>query len=235
MQPSADIPVSGVHWPRASRIVATRHPPIDLFEDIAEPEDWDAINIGEGATNARLMEAAGQLQLVPAARRVSGPGASQVMAPFTHVSPEWAGRFHTGLFGAYYAANRFETAVAETAYHRARFYRASGERPGWFCQFRELIGEIRCDFADIRDVMRFADYLQPDDYRPSQQLAVTLRDSGSNGVVYPSVRDAGGECIAAFWPDCVGIPITARLLSYHFDGERIDIVRDDSSRQLYRP
>jgi hypothetical protein len=49
-------------------------------------------------------------------------------------------------------------------------------------------------------------------YEASRALARTLRDSGSNDLTYPSVRDADGRCIAAFWPDVVGIPIQERHL-----------------------
>ena len=50
---------------------------------------------------------------MPPARRVTGPGATIVMAPFTHTSPERPSRFSAGSYGLYYAAMRFETALRE--------------------------------------------------------------------------------------------------------------------------
>jgi hypothetical protein len=226
--------VTRLVWPRAHRIISTRHPPIDLFEDIADPAKWDAIASGETKSNARVIASLGRLELVPPERRVGGPGASYVMAPFVYVSPHWAGRFHDGSFGAYYAANRFETAVAETSFHRARFYRDTEERPGWFSQFRELIGAVDADIHDLRGDERFAKCLDPDSYEASQALARALRAAGANGLVYPSVRDGEGECVAAFWPDVVAIPKFERAIAYHFGGERIDLVRDEASKEVWR-
>lgn len=227
-------PVSRVRWRAARRIISTRHPPIDLFEDIADPSDWDRVIAAEMKTSGRVAESLRRLELVPPERRVGGDGASWVMAPFVHVSPRWAGRFHDGYFGAYYAANRFETALAETMYHRARFYCAAAEAPGWFAQFRELVGAVDKSFHDLRGAGDFAAFLDPDDYTASQALARGLRADGSNGVVYPSVRDVAGECLAAFWPDAIGVPRQGRALSYHFDGAIIDLVRDESTGAVYR-
>ncbi len=44
---------------------------------------------------------------------------------------------------------------------------------------------------------------------------------GSNGVVYSSVRERGGHCIGAFWPDVVGIPVQERHLKYEWDGSQV--------------
>lgn len=223
-----------VRWEKAHRIISTIHPPIDLFEDIADPQDWAAIMAGESITNSRVLENIGELSLVPPDRRVGGPGASYVMAPFTHVNPNWTGRFHSGRQGAYYAANRFETAIAETTFHRSNIYRATQEEPGWFSQYRELVGSLDANLIDLTDQHEFAAELDAHSYEASQSLARDLRAEGYDGVVYPSVRDQDGICIAAFWPDVVGIPVQGRTLAYHFDGERIDIIRDEASGDLYR-
>lgn len=223
-----------VYWPEARRIISSRYPPVDLFEDIADPRDWDLIAAAEAKTNPRVAESVGRLDLVPPARRVAGAGASYLIAPFVHVSPEWAGRFHDGTFGAYYAANRFETAVAETAYHKGVFYAATNEAPGWFSQMRELVGAINNAFHDLRAGGGFEEYLDPDDYAASQTLARKLRANGGDGIVYPSVRDDGGECVAAFWPNVLGLPVQGRHLAYHFDGRKIDLIRDEASGDVWR-
>jgi len=221
-------------WPRTHRIISTRYPPIDLFEDISDPAKWDAIASGETKSNARVMASVGRLHLVPLERRVGGAGSSYVMAPFTHVSPRRTGRFNDGNFGAYYAANKFETAVAETTFHNANLFSDTNERPGWFSQFRELVGAIDADIHDIRGADRFSDCLNPDNYAQSQKLGAGLRAADSNGIAYPSVRDKQGECVAAFWPGVVSIPVIGRSLAYHFDGEQIDFVRDEASKQVWQ-
>src|SRR3546814_10144429 len=96
-------PRSPVDWPAAVRLIESKYPPIDLFEDLAEPEDWELLAAAEAKTNPRIAETIGNLDLVPVERRVAGPGARYVMAPFTHCSPDRPGRFHDGHFGAYYA------------------------------------------------------------------------------------------------------------------------------------
>ncbi len=227
-------PLRRVHWPNARRIISTRHPPIDLFEDLADPADWERLAALESRTNPRLAETIGRLDLVPVERRVSGPGASFLMAPFVHVSPDWAGRFHDGTFGALYIADQFATAVAETAYHRARFYRATQQAPGWLSQQLELVigGDRR--FHDVRGSQDHAACLDPDDYAPSQAFARQLRAAGSDGIVYPSVREPGGACVAAFWPDTVAPARRGRVLDYHFNGERVDLIRDTAERTVWR-
>lgn len=226
--------VTRLRWRKTHRIISTRHPPIDLFEDIADPAKWGAIASGETKSNARVATSIGRLELVPLNRRVGGAGASYVMAPFVHISPRFQGRFHDGAFGTYYAANSFKTAVAETTYHRARVYSDTNERPGWFSQFRELVGSIDTRVHDIRDDEEFIDCLAPDSYVASQALARSLRAEGSNGIAYPSVRDPDGQCIAAFWPDVVSVPKQGRALAYHYDGECIDLIRDETSKEVWR-
>ncbi len=219
------VAVRAVGWPSYTRLINSAFPPIDLFEDIADPADWVLLAQAEQRTNPRLVESIGQLDLVPVARRVGGPGASYVMAPFVHCSPDRPGRFHDGHFGAFYAAESFATALAETLHHTARFLSATHETAGWIASMRELIGSVDTALVDLR-VDPPAAMLNPDDYEASQAFARDQRRAGAGGIVYPSVRQPGGECIAAFWPDVVGVPLQARHLRYHWNGERIDYVRE---------
>ncbi len=228
------IALKRVRWAKAYRIISSIFPPIDLFEDTSDPEDWELLASLEAKSNPRVVEVIGQLSLVPPHRRVSGAGASYVMAPFTHVSPNWAGRFHDGSFGAYYAANRIETALAETMHHRSRIYRASHEASGWFSRYRELIGKVDHRLHDLTSGMDTGAYLDPDNYEASQTLARQLRTEGSAGILYPSVRQDDGLCLAAFWPDVIGIPIQGRHFAYHFNGTVIDMYRDETTGEVFK-
>jgi len=230
----APLKTKRVRWAKAFRIISSIFPPIDLFEDTSDPQDWELLASLEAKSNPRILYVVGQLSLVPPERRVSGPGASYVMAPFTHVSPNWAGRFHDGTYGAYYAANKAETALAETMYHRSEIYRASGEAPGWFSQYRELIGKVDHSFHDLTGRKDYAECLAPDDYKASQTLALDLRQNSSSGIHYPSVRHEGGFCLAAFWPDVIGIPVQGRHFAYHFNGEFMDMFRDETSGEVFK-
>ena len=232
MSPPAP-PRRRISWPKTHRIIRSRFPRIDLFEDIADPADWSLLLSGEAKSNPRLAPTIGALDLVPPDRRVGGAGASWVMAPFVHVSPDRPSRFADGTFGAYYAGARFEVAVFETVYHHGRFMAATAQPPGWTSEFRELVGALDADLHDLRGDPRFAPCLDPDDYTASQVLARRLRAAGANGLVYPSVRYPDGDAIAAFWPDVVGIPIQGRHLAYHWNGTRVDQIKDLASREVF--
>jgi hypothetical protein len=224
-------PKARVTWDRYHRLINSAYPPIDLFEDIADPADWLLLASGESKTNPRLSASLGNLDLVPAGRRVGGRGSSYVMAPFTHVSPDHRGRFHDGTFGAFYAADGFETALFETVHHTQAFCAATRETPGWIADKRELIGRIDAVLTDIRH--GFPALLDPDDYAASQAFARAEKAAGSDGIVYPSVRNAGGQCFAAFYPDVMSAPVQGRHLSYHWDGTRIDMIKDLGAASVY--
>ena len=224
---SASVPTSEVRWTGARRIIRSIHPPIDLFEDVADPEDWPLLIAAEMKTNPRLAEAVGNLDLVTPARRVSGPGASYLMAPFTHTSTDRPSRFSDGRYGVLYVARTFETALAETIHHHERFMTATAEQPGWTSQFRELVLDVEGGLHDLRGGRpEFSPLFASDQYTTPQALAAALRTSGSEGVVYPSVRDPGGECAGLFYPDLASHVAQARHLDYHWDGQRVDLVRE---------
>lgn len=215
-------PRTRVAWPKATRIIRSLYPPIDLFEDIADPADWELLASAEAKTNPRVRDQIGQISLVPPERRVSGPGASWVMAPFTHVSRERPTRFSAGDFGVYYCGRTFEVALRETVHHFERAMRATRE-PKVIADYRELVGRVQVRAHDLRGQTAFSDCLDPEDYSESQALARRLRDTdASEGIVYPSVRAPEGEALAVFWPDCVSRPTQRRHLAYRWDGERCD-------------
>ena len=99
---------------------------------------------------------------------------------------------------------------------------ATEEAPGWTSQFRELIGSVD---ADMDDVTGRADLLHPDHYGPSQVFGAQRPAAGSDGITWPSVRFAGGNCIAAFWPDVVPIPTQGAHFAYHWNGSAVDFIK----------
>lgn len=229
------VAVSRVDWRGAVRIVRSRFPPIDLFEDVADPADWPLLLSAEQKTNPRLMESIGNLDLVPAGRRVGGAGATWLMAPFVHVSADRPSRFSQGRFGVLYAGREFETALVETVHHHARFMARTKEPPGWTSQFREIVLDIDGHFHDLRgERPGFAAALAPDDYSEAQALGELLRDGASEGLVYPSVRNPGGECAGLFYPDLASNPRQGRHLDYHWDGTRVDLFREPESGSVFR-
>ena len=215
-------PVRCIVWPRATRIGASKYPPIDLYERVsANPAIWDALIAAEQMTNPRLRDATGAIHLVPPEDRVSGPGASYVMAPFTHANPKGS-RFSDGRQGTYYAAKDLDTAIAETAYHFGRFAADSDDGPRYE-DLRVLVGRIDADLNDIDACAELerAAVMDRDNYAASQRFSRDLRDAGSDGVHYPSGRRSGGYCVAMFRPRVVGIPVQTQHLRYHWDGTAV--------------
>lgn len=218
-------PLRRLRWARAHRIIASRYPPIALFERVSrDAAVWEALMAAEALTNPRVRQEVGEISLVPPEERVSGPGASWVMAAFTHVNPRGS-RFSDGSFGVYYAAADLATAIAETAFHFGRLATAAGDGPRRE-DFRVLVGRVEGRFHDLAalaDAALRQRLLDPDPahYPRSAAWARALRDQGSSGLAYPSVRRPEGQCLAAFRPRVVAIPQQERHIQYHWDGRRV--------------
>jgi len=215
-----EIAVSHVEWFPCYRIIPSRFPPIDLFERIAPPEDWEALIALESLTNDRIRQEVGDVSLVPVKERMSGPGASVVMAAFTHLNPSGS-RFADATFGAYYAAYDVETAIAETKFHREEFLRATKEAP-ISIEMRVYLADMAADLHDIRGRQaEMAEVYAPDDYGASQALARRVRAEGSAGIAYDSVRREDGECIALLRPKTLSNVRQGAHLLYKWNGVEI--------------
>jgi hypothetical protein len=66
--------------------------------------------------------------------------------------------------------------------------------------------------------------LSPTDYSAGQTLGRAARAAGAPGIVYPSVRDASGECLAAFRTTLLRDCHHAAYLEYNWNGHEIDVV-----------
>ena len=215
-------PLVALNWIPAWRLVASRFPPVGLFDRVAQASDLQTVFAIESLTNARLRQESGDLALVPAEDRVSGPGTTPIMAAFTHLNGQGS-RFTDGRYGVYYAAHGIDTAIVETAFHRARFLAATSEAPMEF-DMRSYAADIVAQFHDIRGATASHATLyaaDPNAYGPAQDFARRLRSSGSNGIAYDSVRDPGGECVAVFKPRVIAPVVQGPHYCYVWDGMRI--------------
>lgn len=213
-------PLDQVEWRNCVRIIPSRFPPISLFERVADPRDLEAVYAVEALTNERLRDQVGDLARVPPDERVGGAGASWIMAPFTRPSIP-GGRYSTREFGAYYAAQRLSTAIAETKYHRENFLRATNEA-AIEIDMRVLLADLTSSLYDVR--ARAAEYpelYRSEDYSAPQQLATRMRTQGGWGIVYDSVRENGGECVAVWRPRALSRCRPAQHLSYMWNGSTI--------------
>lgn len=214
--------VKRVQWSAACRIVPTRHPSVFLFDRVADAADFEALYALESMTNDRVRDETGALRLVAPEDRVFGPGSGPVMAAFTHVNPAGS-RFSDGAYGMFYAARDRATAVAETAYHHARFLAATNEAP-MHLPMRLYHVTIDARLHDLR-VNREGQgtappaVLDPGDYGAARALGRTLRERGSAGVVWPSVRHPRGQCAGLFKPRGARACVHAAMLLYAWDGQ----------------
>jgi hypothetical protein len=208
-----------LRWKKAYRVINSRYPPIDVFERVADPADWESLYALEQLTNPRVRQEWGDISIVPVDERVSGTGASWVMGAFTHVGAR--SRYSDGSYGVYYAAASLETAVYETAFHMGRFLSQTREPAGTRMDLRTLVSQkVDETYHDVR--VGFPSLHQAS-YDAPQKLGAKLRRGGANGVVFKSVRHPpAGECLAVFRPKAIPIPIQGPALQYHFDGARID-------------
>lgn len=214
------IPTSETDWQPCYRIIPSRFPPIGLFEGVADPADLDAVFEIEAMTNDRLREEVGNLQLVPEEDRVTGPGTSPIMAAFTHLNP-LGDRFTDGSFGVFYASLALETAIAETTYHRTKFMEATDE-PAQELDMRVYAVDLKATLHDLRGMRESnPEYYHLTNYGMSQNLARDLREAGSDGIAYQSVRHEGGECAAVFRPRLLSNCRQERHICYVWDGRSI--------------
>ena len=217
-------PIHRIRWRGTHRMIPTRYPSAGILDRIATPEDLDAVFELEGWTNDRISNELGLLHTISKDEWVTGkPMATVVMAAFCHPRPEGA-RFNDAHRGVWYCAAALRTALAETIFHRSEELREIG---GWYdttVQMADYRADFNADFHDIRG-RGFSRYLQPDDYRPSQEFGQKLLEAGSNGIIYPSVRDRVGQCLGCFRPRLVSNVKPASVYEYKWSGNPTPAVR----------
>ena len=157
----------------------------------------------DNATNERLRGEYGGLPGIGVDELVFGvPNFRIINAAYTYPRPEGS-RFNDGERGAWYCAFELETALAEITFHKTVEY-AEIDRFDDSVTYQCLLADFTSTFHDLRGVEAFNKALDPASYIASQQLAAELLEAGSMGIIYPSVRRAGGTNLACFRPALVG-------------------------------
>lgn len=195
-----DLPAGAV---TGYRLVNSKFPPIDLFDDVASAEEFSALHALQALTNPRLQNEVGNLALLSSHEIPFGiRGCSYAAAPFTHVNPQGS-RFSNGSFGVLYFADRFETAIAEVKYHQQLYWqKVLGLHYERFV-FRGLKGIFNeGGFVDAQALSIEHAIYAPDDYSVSQPFGADVRQQ-SGGLRYHSVRYPGACCWALMTPQSV--------------------------------
>lgn len=180
----------------------------------------------DNATNERLRGEAGLLPGIGIDELVFGlPHFRIVNAAYTYARPEGS-RFNDGARGAWYCAFDMATALAEVSFHKTVEYQEIN-RFDDSVTYQALLADFNATFHDIRGARRFGECLDPGSYVASQDLANTLLEAGSMGIIYPSVRASGGTNLACFRPALVGNVRKAQVVRLTWAGSpfpSVDII-----------
>jgi RES domain-containing protein len=238
-----DPPVHPFEWKGSHRLILSRYSEGGtVLSGIADSEKELAdLALLDGATNGRIAgEQHGLIGITPYELVYGIPNAHIVRAAYTYPG-ESGSRFNDNTRGAWYAADSQEGSIAEVSYHKARHLTdiivrgTPGERPGRdVSMYDDWLADFQAEFHVLEPRHVFSEYLQPaplpECYAPSQALARYLLSQRSNGVVYPSVRHAGSQCIACFRPALVYNPRRSERLEITLTAN--DIGYDRSVRRV---
>jgi RES domain-containing protein len=196
-------------------IPETHHKPPVLRGLVDSDEEMAVLAELEGETSARLIaEREGspaldrrELAFARRAQDLKLYGESHINAAFTYTRPT-GNRFNSGDRGAWYCAWDMLTSAQEVGFHRTRelgfINRYEDE-----ARYVELLADFIGDFPDLHGPGmdgKLHPALDPDPaqgYPVGQALASDLRRQGHRGLIYPSVRHAGGRCFVGFDPGII--------------------------------
>jgi hypothetical protein len=198
------LPVVREAFPRTVRLVSTARLRRPVLERLVSADEAAALAEIEGATSQRLVAEQRGAEGIGRDEFVHGvPYANFVNAAFAYWKPREPNRFNATR-GAWYAALDVETCMREVAYHMAEFLARSGLLKG-VVEYAEMFASMAGEFVDLRGSSGHP-CLDPDPakgYPIGNTLADAARAQGLNGIIYPSVRHAGGTCIVALRPHAV--------------------------------
>jgi RES domain-containing protein len=167
----------------------------------------------EEATSARLIAEHRGRGALSADELVYGvPYARFINASFAYGKPREPRRFSPANRGAWYAALKIETCIAEVGYHLTQALADAGEFNA-VVEYSEMLASLAGVFIDLR-VRLDHPALNPDPamgYIAGNVVASLARAEGLNGIIYPAVRHAGGTCVAALRPNVVQSVVQGRL------------------------
>ncbi|CAI8956589.1 RES domain-containing protein [Pseudomonas sp. IT-P100] len=199
---------------QAYRLVNSKFPPVALFDDVADADEFEVLYQIQELTNPRLKNEVGRLELIRRSEIPFGiPGCSYATAPFTHVNPAGS-RFSDGRFGVLYLADTLETALAEVKHHQSLYW---SNVPGLNYE-RFVFRGLSCSFVDagMKDATSIAmtdPVYDPDDYTHSRHLGKLVKVAGCPGLRYNSVRMHGSHCWALMTPK----PVLSVVQAAHYE------------------
>lgn len=206
---------------RTIRLVASarlREPVLASLVDTAG--ELDLLAEIEGATSGRLVAEERGLGALSEDELVHGvPHAKFINASFAYAKPREPMRFSPADRGAWYAALAMETCIAEVGHHLTKALADAGDFNA-VVEYSEMLASMSGVFINLRSDPGHP-ALDPDPatgYTAGNAVAAQARAEGHNGIIYPSVRHAGGTCIAALWPNVVQSVVQGAMVRLTWDG-----------------
>jgi hypothetical protein len=191
---------------RTIRLVATTRLRDPVLRKLVDEADLAALEEIEGATSGRLRAQATGAERLDRRELVYGVAhAHFINAAFAYFMPRTLNRFSGPGRGAWYAALALDTCVAEVAFNMERELANIADFNA-IVDYAELFASFIGDFVDLRCARPRPDVLDPDpdkSYPAGNLFADAVRASGHYGIVYPSLRHAGGTCLVALVPHAV--------------------------------
>jgi RES domain-containing protein len=218
---ASELPLVREAFPRTIRLVASARLRTTVLAPLADDTDeLDLLAEIEGATSGRLIAEERGLGALAASELVHGvPHARFINASFAYARPREPMRFNPVNRGAWYAALGQATCIAEVGHHLTRALADAGDFNA-VVEYGEMLASMSGVFVDLRARVRHP-ALDPDPasgYAAGNVLAAHARADGHNGIIYPSVRDAGGTCIAALWPNVVQSVVQGAMVRLTWSG-----------------
>lgn len=200
------VPLARDAFPRTVRLVTSARLRKAVMAPLADTQDeFDLLAEIEGATSGRLIAEERGSAGLRAAELVHGvPHARFINASFAYAKPREPNRFNPAERGAWYAALAAETCVAEVGFHMTKALADAGDFDTTV-EYGEMLASMAGVFVDLRESPGHAS-LDPNSaagYPAGNALAASARANGYNGIIYPSVRQDGGTCVVALWPNVV--------------------------------
>lgn len=200
------LPQVAINETATVRLVPSGHAKPPVLACLATShEDEERIMQLEALTSGRLgAQTEGLEGLDPRELTYKIWGHTHINAAFSYTRAE-GNRFNDHTRGAWYCAFEDLTALEEVIFHRTREL----QRINIFedhADYQSLLASFVGNFHDARGLDPVPDYLGPDPvtaYPKGQKLAQGLREGGSPGIVYPSARRGGHDCLVAFSPHLV--------------------------------
>jgi hypothetical protein len=218
----ADIAITDISWCPSYRIIPAVYPSIEIFENISHPDDLEALLQIEAMTDDIARQMNGNLRFIDRKDIITGKGSGRIMPCFFILDLEPPGkRFSNNEFGAYYAAHELETSIKETIFHREKFLLETSS-PAQEIDNILVLADIKGHMHDIRGKQKtHAKVYQKNNYTYSRALAKKLKENGSSGITYDSVRNPGGQCTALFNPHAISHCRDSSIFTYIWDGKQI--------------